>query len=154
PGGGRPGLVRRPAAAPRHAGRHAAPAPHRRRHRPPADGEEGADPAAQVVAAAAVRPARPAPAEADAAAGGPPVSDVVLSVLAHPDDAEFLCAGTLIRLAGLGWQTHVASMTPGDCGSAELPPEAIADVRRAEGGRAAALIGAAYHCLEDRDLRL
>jgi LmbE family N-acetylglucosaminyl deacetylase len=82
------------------------------------------------------------------------VSDVVLSVLAHPDDAEFLCAGTLIRLAGLGWQAHVASMTPGDCGSAELPPQAIADVRRAEGMRAAALIGAAYHCLEERDLRI
>ena len=56
---------------------------------------------------------------------------VVLSVLAHPDDAEFLCAGTLIRLTSEhGWQVHVASMTPGDCGSTELPAEEIAAVRR------------------------
>src|SRR5204862_897936 len=79
--------------------------------------------------------------------------DVVLSILAHPDDAEFLCAGTLIRLArDKGWQVHIASMTPGDCGSAELPPEEISRVRRAEGAQAAALIGASYHCLEERDL--
>jgi LmbE family N-acetylglucosaminyl deacetylase len=80
------------------------------------------------------------------------MTGVALSILAHPDDAEFLCAGTLIRLRELGWQVHVASMTPGDKGSAELSPEEIAQVRRAEGVRAAALIGAAYHCLEERDL--
>jgi LmbE family N-acetylglucosaminyl deacetylase len=43
-------------------------------------------------------------------------------------------------------------MTPGDCGSAELPPEQIAAIRREEGRRAAAQIGATYHCLEERDL--
>jgi LmbE family N-acetylglucosaminyl deacetylase len=81
------------------------------------------------------------------------MADVVLSALAHPDDAEFLCAGTLLRLAREhGWQVHVATMTPGDCGSAELPPEEISRVRRAEGARAAALAGATYHCLEERDL--
>ncbi len=79
--------------------------------------------------------------------------DVILSILAHPDDAEFLCAGTLIRLAREhGWQIHIASMTPGDCGSAKLPPDEIARTRRAEGARAAAVIGARYHCLEERDL--
>jgi LmbE family N-acetylglucosaminyl deacetylase len=81
------------------------------------------------------------------------MADVVLSVLAHPDDAEFLCAGALARLAREhGWQVHIASMTPGDCGSAELPPEEIARIRRAEGASAAAHIGATYHCLEERDL--
>jgi LmbE family N-acetylglucosaminyl deacetylase len=81
------------------------------------------------------------------------VGDVVLSVLAHPDDAEFLCAGALLRLVREhGWQAHIASMTPGDCGSAELPPEEISRVRRAEGARAAALLGGTYHCLEERDL--
>ncbi len=83
------------------------------------------------------------------------MADVVLSVLAHPDDAEFLCAGTLIRLAREhGWVVHIASMTPGDCGSAELPPDEIARIRREEGARAAAILGATYHCLEERDLRI
>lgn len=79
--------------------------------------------------------------------------DVVLSLLAHPDDAEFLCAGTLARLAReRGWEVHVATMTPGDCGSAALGPEEISRVRRGEGRRAAALIDASYHCVEARDL--
>ena len=79
--------------------------------------------------------------------------DVILSVLAHPDDAEFFCAGTLIRLGREhGWQIHIASMTPGDCGSAEHSPEEISRIRRQEGARAAALVGATYHCLEERDL--
>src|SRR5262245_42602903 len=83
------------------------------------------------------------------------MENVVLSVLAHPDDAEILCAGTLIRLAReKGWQVHIATLTPGDCGSAELPADRIAELRRAEGARAAALIGAHYHCLEERDLRI
>ena len=42
---------------------------------------------------------------------------VALSFLAHPDDAEFLCAGTLIRLAEAGWEVHIATATPGDCGT-------------------------------------
>ncbi|HWG42310.1 MAG TPA: PIG-L family deacetylase [Gemmataceae bacterium] len=81
------------------------------------------------------------------------MADVVLSVLAHPDDAEFLCAGTLARLSREhGWQVHIASMTPGDCGSVEHGPDEIACLRRQEGANAAAVIGAAYHCLEERDL--
>lgn len=79
--------------------------------------------------------------------------DVVLAVLAHPDDAEILCGGTLIRLAReQGWQVHIASMTPGDCGSAELHSEEISRVRRSEGAAAAAQVGGQYHCLEERDL--
>jgi LmbE family N-acetylglucosaminyl deacetylase len=78
---------------------------------------------------------------------------VVLSVLAHPDDAEFLCAGTIARLVREhGYQAHFATLTPGDCGSAELAPEEISRIRRAEGARAAAVLGATYHCLEERDL--
>jgi LmbE family N-acetylglucosaminyl deacetylase len=83
------------------------------------------------------------------------VAHVIVSVLAHPDDAEFLCAGTLTRLAReRGFSVHITSMTPGDCGSAELPPDEIARRRRAEGASAAAVIGAVYHCLEERDLRI
>jgi N-acetylglucosamine malate deacetylase 1 len=79
----------------------------------------------------------------------------VLSVLAHPDDAEFLCAGTIIRLAREhGWQAHIASMTAGDCGTTEMSPDEISRVRRAEGARAAERIGATYHCLEEKDLMI
>lgn len=78
---------------------------------------------------------------------------IVLAVLAHPDDAEFLCAGTLIRLRREhGWNVHIATMTAGDCGSAEHSAEEISRLRRAEGAAAAVQIGGAYHCLEERDL--
>lgn len=81
------------------------------------------------------------------------MTGTVVSVLAHPDDAEFLCAGVLTRLKREhGWQVHIASMTPGDCGSVEMSAEEISRIRRAEGGAAAGRIGATYHCLEERDL--
>ena len=41
----------------------------------------------------------------------------VLAFMAHPDDAELLCAGALIRLADAGWEVHIATATPGDCGT-------------------------------------
>jgi LmbE family N-acetylglucosaminyl deacetylase len=83
------------------------------------------------------------------------MADVVLSILAHPDDAEFLCAGTLARLVSeQGWQAHIATMTPGDCGSAELPADEISRIRRREAAEAAAVLGAHYHCVEERDLLL
>ena len=83
------------------------------------------------------------------------MASVVLAVVAHPDDAEFLCAGTLVRLQREhGFEVHIATMTPGDCGSAEYGPEEIAGIRRAEGAAAARAIGATYHCLEERDLRV
>jgi LmbE family N-acetylglucosaminyl deacetylase len=81
------------------------------------------------------------------------MAKVVLSVLAHPDDAEFLCAGTLSRLRREhGFDVHIASMTAGDCGSVELPPLEISRMRRNEGAAAAALIDANYHCMEEHDL--
>ena len=81
------------------------------------------------------------------------MTKTILAVLAHPDDAEFLCAGTLIRLKQEhGFDVHIASMTPGDCGSVEYDAKEISRLRRAEGAKAAAVIGATYHCLEERDL--
>src|SRR5262245_48824524 len=83
------------------------------------------------------------------------MKQIALAVLAHPDDAEFLCAGTLLRLRKEhGWTIHVATMTAGDCGSAEHEPDDIARIRRGEGKAAAAAIGGTYHCLEERDLRV
>jgi len=81
--------------------------------------------------------------------------DTVLAVLAHPDDAEFLCAGILLRLRReRGWAVHVATMTAGDCGSAEHAPDEIAALRRAEGKAACDSAGFTYHCVGLLDLRV
>ena len=77
---------------------------------------------------------------------------VAMCLMAHPDDCEFLAAGTMTLLKQKGWEIHIVSMAPGDGGSAELGPEEIAAIRRAEGAKAAKLIGATYHCLESRDV--
>jgi LmbE family N-acetylglucosaminyl deacetylase len=79
---------------------------------------------------------------------------IILAIHAHPDDAEILAGGTLALLAGRGHQITIATFTPGDCGSKEMGPEETAAVRRREAANAAALIGAAYMCLEMRDLAI
>jgi LmbE family N-acetylglucosaminyl deacetylase len=78
----------------------------------------------------------------------------ILALHAHPDDIEFQCAGTLALLREAGHHVILATMTPGDCGSAEHDAEAISAIRRAEAKAAADLIGAEYLCLEFRDLAI
>jgi LmbE family N-acetylglucosaminyl deacetylase len=74
-----------------------------------------------------------------------------LTFLAHPDDAEILCAGTLALLADAGWQVHIATATPGDCGTMTQSRWDISAIRTNEAKRAADVIGAHYHCLDERD---
>ena len=83
-----------------------------------------------------------------------PQRKTVLSFLAHPDDAEILCSGTLMRLADGGWELHIATATAGDCGSMTESPWQISGIRTEEARRAAELIGAAYHCLGEPDGRV
>jgi N-acetylglucosamine malate deacetylase 1 len=82
------------------------------------------------------------------------VSTSVLALHAHPDDVEFQCAGTLVLLRELGHVVTIATMTPGDCGSAEHDADTISAIRREEARSSADLIGAAYVCLEFRDLAI
>lgn len=83
-----------------------------------------------------------------------PQTPRILAIHAHPDDVEFLCAGTLALLKRKGCPIVIVTMTPGDKGSAELGPEEIARVRRNEAAKSAELLGAEYHCLEFRDLQI
>lgn len=82
----------------------------------------------------------------------PPDRKVALTMLAHPDDAEILCAGTLVRLADAGWEIHIATSTPGDCGTIDKTTHEISAIRTNEGKAAAAVIGGTYHCIDERDL--
>jgi LmbE family N-acetylglucosaminyl deacetylase len=78
----------------------------------------------------------------------------ILAIHAHPDDIEFQCAGTLLRLRQRGCSVTIATMTPGDCGSVEFGPEEIARIRRDEALKSAEILGADYLCLEFRDLSI
>ena len=77
---------------------------------------------------------------------------VVLAILSHPDDAEMMCAGTLSLLKKQGWEIHIATMAPGDKGTAEYNREEISVIRKEEARNAAKLLGGTYHCLEFEDV--
>ena len=62
----------------------------------------------------------------------------VLAVAPHPDDAELLCGGTLIRAADLGHETGILDLTNGELGTRGTPEQ-----RRAEAERASRVLGLA-----------
>lgn len=67
------------------------------------------------------------------------------AVAAHPDDIEFLMAGTLILLGEAGYEIHYMNIANGSCGTSRLTPAEIIRIRRGEARAAAASIGAVYH---------
>ena len=79
---------------------------------------------------------------------------VVLAALAHPDDAELLCGGTLARLAERGWTVCVVTATAGDCGSMLQDSATIAARRLGEAQAAAAVLGGTHECLGERDAQV
>lgn len=70
---------------------------------------------------------------------------VALAIFAHPDDAEFVAAGTLLRLAQAGWRTHVLAVSGGDCGSLVTGRDETRRIRIAEAQAAATVLGAEFH---------
>lgn len=78
----------------------------------------------------------------------------LLTVMAHPDDAEFLAGGILFHLRALGWELGIITMTAGDCGSAIQSKEEISRVRRAEAKAAADYLGAWYACVGLMDIEV
>lgn len=66
----------------------------------------------------------------------------VLAVVAHPDDAELLCAGTLARAKADGASVGIAVLCQGDKGQSDLPIENLAQVRQGEMTAAAEKLGA------------
>ena len=57
----------------------------------------------------------------------------VLAIGAHPDDLEFMCAGTLLKCKDRGDKIFVAMTTSGNTGSNVIPTkEETAAVREAE----------------------
>lgn len=62
----------------------------------------------------------------------------VLAVCAHPDDAELLCGGLLLRCADQGYRTGVLDLTRGELGTAGTP-----EIRAREAAAATEILGLA-----------
>lgn len=62
----------------------------------------------------------------------------LLAIMAHPDDAELLCGGTLLRAADQGHRTAVLDLTRGELGTRGTP-----ELRHEEAMRAAEILGLA-----------
>ncbi|MBX3421233.1 MAG: PIG-L family deacetylase [Pirellulaceae bacterium] len=69
----------------------------------------------------------------------------VLAIAAHPDDIEFVMAGTMLQLVQRGWQAHYFNIANGCCGSTTLDRQQCAAVRLAEAQRAASLLPAVFY---------
>ena len=74
------------------------------------------------------------------------MSFAVLAIGAHPDDIEFLMAGTLLRLKEAGAELHMWNLCNGCYGSAVLSDkEEVARIRGEEAKASAAIAGAAIY---------
>ncbi|MGH7459640.1 MAG: bacillithiol biosynthesis deacetylase BshB1 [Longimicrobiales bacterium] len=60
----------------------------------------------------------------------------LLAIVAHPDDAELLCGGTLARAAGRGQRTGILDLSAGELGSSGTPAQ-----RAQEAQAASAILG-------------
>jgi LmbE family N-acetylglucosaminyl deacetylase len=81
----------------------------------------------------------------------------ILVILAHPDDPEFFCGGTLVKWALAGHHITYQLITCGDKGfndstPADMTPDALCAIRHEEQHAAAKVIGAeAVHFMDTDD---
>ena len=77
-----------------------------------------------------------------------------LAIGAHPDDIEFMMAGTLLMLAKAGYSPHVFVVASGSCGSATDDHDTVVRTRLAEAKAAAEALGAQFYCPITDDLEV
>ena len=76
------------------------------------------------------------------------------AIASHPDDIEFMMAGTLIRLKELGYEIHYMNIADGALGGNMLNHRDLAARRREEAMASAKLIGAIFHESITHDLEV
>lgn len=73
---------------------------------------------------------------------GPPAA---IAIAAHPDDIEFMMAGTLLLLGQAGYELHYLTLSSGSCGSFRWNAAKTRRTRKGEALAAARVLGAHYH---------
>ena len=82
------------------------------------------------------------------------MSGRALAIAAHPDDIEFLMAGTLLLLRDAGWKIDYLNLSTGNLGSLSMSAAETARVRRREARAAARVLDAAWHPPVCQDLQI
>lgn len=82
------------------------------------------------------------------------MAERVFAVVAHPDDIEFVMAGTMLRLREKGFELHYMTIANGCCGSTQTDAKETARIRREESIAAATAMGATYHESLTNDLEI
>lgn len=77
-----------------------------------------------------------------------------MAIAAHPDDIEFVMAGTLLLLKEAGYETHYMNVSSGNCGSVEHGSARTRVIRKREAQTAAKILGAHYHSSLTDDLEV
>ena len=73
------------------------------------------------------------------------MTKTALAVAAHPDDIEFMMAGTLVLLKNQGYEVHYMNLSTGNCGSIEHDSATTTSMRLKEAQNAANILGAQFH---------
>jgi len=68
-----------------------------------------------------------------------------IAIAAHPDDIEFMMAGTLLLLKQHGYEIHYLNLANGNVGSVAYDQETIVTMRLKEAQRSAEILGAHFH---------
>jgi LmbE family N-acetylglucosaminyl deacetylase len=78
----------------------------------------------------------------------------ILAFGCHPDDIEFMAAGTMALLSERGYEVHFATMAGGEVGSPDLRSQDIRAKRLKEAAASVKLIGGYYHFAGGHDLQV
>lgn len=70
---------------------------------------------------------------------------VAMAIAAHPDDIEFMMAGTLCLLRNAGYEIHYMNLSTGNCGSLTTDSETTTRIRLEEAKNAAKILQAEFH---------
>lgn len=80
--------------------------------------------------------------------------NTAIAIAAHPDDIEFVMAGTLLLLKQRGWEIHYFNLSRGNCGSVRYNSGRTARIRLGEATTAARVLGAHFHPPIANDLEI
>ncbi len=69
----------------------------------------------------------------------------VLAICAHPDDIEFLMAGTMLQLGKRGWDLHYVNLCDGSRGSTTMDQAECAATRMEESKQACKVLDATWY---------